>query len=132
MAGKQGQGLETTIKTGLRTSQLNVDLAPLLKMNASEIEERVRGELDSNPALEQKTDPDDEGTAKTADDAAGNDTAESDPNGADGSLDFGDNDDDATPSYQASNHSADDEYYGPTAIEEPSLSDYLMGGSLTV
>lgn len=128
MAGKQGQGLETTIKTGLRTSQLNVDLAPLLKMNESEIEERVRGELDSNPALEQKADPDDEGNA-------GGEKDEGDTPGDEGEsdYDFGNNDDDddnggddTAPNYRASNHSVDDEYYGPTAIEEPTLSDYLM------
>ncbi len=127
MAEKQGQGLETTIKTGLRTSQLNVDLAPLLKMNESEIEERVRGELDSNPALEPKADPDDEGSTPGSEKDEGStpdDEGESD-------FDFGNNDDDdngddTAPNYRASNHSADDEYYGPTAVEEPTLSDYLM------
>lgn len=116
MAGKQI--LSQNLRLKQRLSPLQLMLVPLLEMSGPQIEEKVRRELDDNPALEVKEDAPDS-TQETEDGEKYEESSEELLN-----KDYGDADD--MPTYQASNRSANDEYYVPTVVAEDSLNDYLM------
>ena len=115
------QTLTQEQKLTQRLSPLQLQLVPLLQMNSIEIEEKVRSELDDNPALEIN----EEATINTLDkDEEGetfNETAEDIQQ-----ADYRDEDD--IPYYRTniSNRSADDEIPNAIIISETSLVDYLM------
>lgn len=116
MAGKQI--LSQSMKLKQRLSPMQLMLVPLLEMSGPQIEEEVRRELDDNPALEENEDAS-EVSQETED-------GEKYEESADELLkkDYGNDDD--VPTYQASNRSANDEFYTPTVVAENSLTDYLM------
>lgn len=116
MAGKQI--LSQNMRLRQRLSPMQLMLVPLLEMSGPQIEEEVRRELDDNPALEVKEDTPDT-TQETEDGTKFEESSEELLK-----KDYGDDDD--MPTYQASNHSVNDEYYVPTVVAEDSLSDYLM------
>lgn len=117
------QTISQDIKQTQRLSPVQLMLVPILQMNSLEIEEKVRGELDDNPALEINDDPasaidnnldtdeDGEKFNETADDIQ--------------KADYSDEDD--IPFYRTniSNRSADDEEYNAIIISQTSLVEYL-------
>lgn len=115
------QTLTQEQKLTQRLSPLQLQLVPLLQMNSIEIEEKIRSELDDNPALEIN----EEATIDTLDkDEEGetfSETAEEIQQ-----ADYRDEDD--IPYYRTniSNRSADDETPNAIIISESSLVDYLM------
>lgn len=104
-----------------RLSPLQLQLVPLLQMNSLEIEEKVRSELDDNPALEVNEDATEEHLDKTEDGETFDETADDICQ-----ADYRDEDD--IPYYRTSisNRSADDETPNAIIISESSLVDYLM------
>lgn len=119
MDGKQT--LTQDLKQTQRLSPLQLQLVPILQMNALEIEEKVRSELDDNPALEVCEDVNNEQLNKDEDGEDFNETAEDMQQ-----ADYRDEDD--IPYYRTSisNRSADDETPNAIIISESSLVDYLM------
>ncbi len=115
------QALTQEQKLSQRLSPLQLQLVPLLQMNSMEIEDRVRSELDDNPALEVNEDPANEQLDKDEDGETFNETAEDMQQ-----ADYRDEDD--IPYYRTniSNRSADDETPNAIIISEGSLVDYLM------
>ena len=114
-----GQRLTTTQKLGQRIVPWQMQLVPLLVMNGLEIHDQIARELAGNPALEVKSDPDEQNLEKTED----GETYRESPDEMQ-RKDYGDDDD--MPVYHANNRSRDDEYFEPLAVAEESLSDYLM------
>ena len=120
MAGNQS--LTQELKLTQRLTPLQLQLVPLLQMNALQIEEEVRKELEENPALvvdenansDQYNNTDEDGDLfkETAEDIQ--------------QADYRDEDD--IPYYRThiSNRSADDETPNAIVISESSLVDYLM------
>lgn len=104
-----------------RLSPLQLQLVPLLQMNSLEIEEKVRSELDDNPALEVNENAEDDRLDKTEDGETFAETADDICQ-----ADYRDEDD--IPYYRTSisNRSADDEAPNAIIISESSLVDYLM------
>ena len=119
MAGKQTLTQEQ--KLTQRLSPLQLQLVPLLQMNSLEIEEKVRSELDDNPALEIKEDAVDDRLDKDEEGETFNESPEDMQQ-----ADYRDEDD--IPYYRTniSNRSADDETPNAIIISESSLVDYLM------
>ena len=119
MAGKQVLTQEQ--KLTQRLSPLQLQLVPLLQMNSVEIEDRVRSELDDNPALEVNEDATNDQLDKDEDGETFNETAEDIQQ-----ADYRDEDD--IPYYRTniSNRSADDDVPNAIIISEGSLVDYLM------
>lgn len=119
MAGKQTLTQEQ--KTTQRLSPLQLLLVPLLEMNRGEIEEKVRREMDDNPALEVSEDPQTEQINKDEEGEIFNETPEQIQD-----ADYRDEDD--IPYYRTniSNRSADDETPNAVIIAEGSIVDYLM------
>ncbi len=119
MPGKQTLTQEQ--KLTQRLSPLQLQLVPLLQMNSIEIEEKVRSELDDNPALEVNDESSSNMLDKDEDGEVFNETAEDIQN-----ADYRDDDD--IPYYRTniSNRSADDETPNAIIISESSLVDYLM------
>lgn len=115
------QTLTQEQKLTQRLSPLQLQLVPLLQMNSLEIEEKVRSELDDNPALEVNEEITAENLNKDEDGETFNETAEDIQQ-----ADYRDEDD--IPYYRTniSNHSADDETPNAIIISESSLVDYLM------
>ena len=62
-----GQRLTTTQKLGQRIVPWQMQLVPLLVMNGLEIHDQIARELAGNPALEVKSDPDEQNLEKTED-----------------------------------------------------------------
>ena len=120
MAGNQS--LTQELKLTQRLTPLQLQLVPLLQMNALQIEEEVRKELEENPALvvdenannDQYNNTDEDGDLfkETAEDIQ--------------QADYRDEDD--IPYYRThiSNRSADDETPNAIVISESSLVEYLM------
>ena len=119
MAGKQVLTQEQ--KLTQRLSPLQLQLVPLLQMNSLEIEEKVRSELDDNPALEICEEPVSNSLDKDEDGETFSETSEDIQQ-----ADYRDEDD--IPYYRTniSNRSADDEIPNAIIISESSLVDYLM------
>jgi RNA polymerase sigma-54 factor len=119
MAGKQILTQEQKLQQ--RLSPLQLQLVPLLQMNGTEIEEKVRREMDDNPALEESETPPTEQVDKDEEGETFTETAEDVQK-----ADYGDDDD--IPYYRtsANNSSADDEIPNAVVIAENSLVDYLM------
>lgn len=115
------QTLTQEQKLTQRLSPLQLQLVPLLQMNSLEIEEKVRSELDDNPALEVNEEITAENLNKDEDGETFNETAEDIQQ-----ADYRDEDD--IPYYRTniSNRSADDETPNAIIISESSLVDYLM------
>lgn len=105
--------LDLTQKQQLTLSPMQLRYAKLLEMNGAEIEEAVRRELDDNPALEEvpETSDSEEDFSESAEQLQMADYASADD----------------IPSYrlEASNRSADDRYYEPTAVASESLYESL-------
>ncbi len=120
MAGKQSLIQEQ--KLAQRLSPLQLQLVPLLQMNSLEIEEKVRGELEDNPALEVNEDSNaqiDDFLNKDEEGEKFNETADDIQK-----ADYTDEDD--IPYYRGtSNRSADDDYPNAIVISETSLVEYL-------
>ena len=101
-------------------------LGEMLEKNGPEMDEYIEIELSKNQALEKKSE---EGDEHEGDESNRNrkesDTAAAQANG---SVNENDGDEDQTAWYQwfANNRSADDEYYGPTAVSEKTLAETLM------
>jgi len=123
------QKLETTTKQKQRmVGIIQRELGYVLEKNGVELAEMVENQLAENPALERKTDDTDDINQKTEDGKDFRETSEQLQ-----AADYGDEDnapqrpsrDDSSPRYRASNRSADDEIYTPTAISEVTLLDYL-------
>ncbi len=119
MAGKQTLTQEQ--KLAQRLSPLQLQLVPLLQMNSLEIEDKVRSELDDNPALEICEEPATNQLDKDEDGETFSETSEDIQQ-----ADYRDEDD--IPYYRTniSNRSADDEIPNAIIISESSLVDYLM------
>ena len=119
MAGKQTLTQEQ--KLTQRLSPLQLQLVPLLQMNSLEIEEKVRSELDDNPALEVCEESNTSLLDKDEEGETFNETSEDIQQ-----ADYRDEDD--IPYYRTSisNRSADDEIPNAIIISESSLVDYLM------
>lgn len=119
MAGKQTLTQEQ--KLTQRLSPLQLQLVPLLQMNSLEIEEKVKSELDDNPALEVCEEPAINSLDKDEDGETFSETSEDIQQ-----ADYRDEDD--IPYYRTSisNKSADDEIPNAIIISESSLVDYLM------
>ncbi len=115
------QTLTQEQKLTQRLSPLQLQLVPLLQMNGLEIEEKIRSELDDNPALEVNEDAIDNSLNKDEDGETFKETADDIQQ-----ADYRDEDD--IPYYRTniSNHSADDETRDAIIISESSLVDYLM------
>ena len=104
--------LSTEQKLQQRLTPLQVQFVRMLEMTGPEVEEEVRRALDDNPALEQ-ADNDDHANNLTEDSTETfNESAEDIQR-----ADYRDEDD--IPSYrlEARNHSADDKYYEPIAVD---------------
>lgn len=124
----------------LRQSPQQIMLGQLLEMNGLELEEKVRSELDVNPALATKDesepaeyDRDDEKESKDVDEM-GFDKLDDDSDDtyrkAESAEEMQKNDyrsEDDIPSYrlEAKNYSVNDEYYTPEVVEETTLADFL-------
>jgi RNA polymerase sigma-54 factor len=106
-------------KQRLRILPGQLQLVPLLEMNGEEVRDHIEQEIATNPALEVKSEPDEQNLEKTED----GETYRESPDEMQ-RKDYGDDDD--MPVYHANNRSQDDEYYEPTAIAEESITDYLM------
>lgn len=119
MAGKQILTQEQKLMQ--RLSPLQLQLVPLLQMNSLEIEEKVRSELDDNPALEVCEESVTNLLDKDEDGETFNETSEDIQQ-----ADYRDEDD--IPYYRTSisNRSADDDIPNAIIISESSLVDYLM------
>ncbi|MBR1544188.1 MAG: RNA polymerase factor sigma-54 [Muribaculaceae bacterium] len=119
MAGKTALSQEQ--KLTQRLSVLQMQLSPMIEMSNNELEERVERELDDNPALEKAEDPTEGELDKTQDGDEYTETSDQ-LQAADYASD------DEIPSYRlrANNSSADDEYQGPVAVAEETLSDKLL------
>lgn len=119
MAGKQTLTQEQ--KLTQRLSPLQLQLVPLLQMNSLEIEEKVRSELDDNPALDVNEETVNNELNKDEEGETFNETSEDIQQ-----ADYRDEDD--IPYYRTSisNRSADDETPNAIIISESSLVDYLM------
>lgn len=119
MAGKQTLTQEQ--KLTQRLSPLQLQLVPLLQMNSLEIEEKVRSELDDNPALDVNEETVNNELDKDEEGETFNETSEDIQQ-----ADYRDEDD--IPYYRTSisNRSADDETPNAIIISESSLVDYLM------
>lgn len=115
------QTLTQEQKLAQRLSPLQLQLVPLLQMNSLEIEEKIRSELDDNPALEVNEEAIDNSLNKDEDGETFKETADDIQQ-----ADYRDEDD--IPYYRTniSNHSADDETRDAIIISESSLVDYLM------
>ena len=104
--------LSTEQKLQQRLTPLQVQFVRMLEITGPEVEEEVRRALDDNPALEQ-ADNDDHANNLTEDSTETfNESAEDIQR-----ADYRDEDD--IPSYrlEARNHSADDKYYEPIAVD---------------
>ena len=108
-------------KLAQRLSMVQMQLAPLIEMSNNELDELVELELDDNPALEKSEDPLDVDMDKTQDGEQYTETAEQLQ-----AADYASDDD--IPSYRlrANNSGPDDDYQGPVAVVEATLSDRLM------
>jgi len=100
------------------------ELGQILEKNGPEFEEFVQNEVDKNPALEVKSQPDDDIDKRTEDGSDYNESPEELQR-----RDYSDDDDrptmPTTPRYRAGNRSADDEYHEPTAVATETLYDHL-------
>ena len=116
---KARQGLTTEQKLRQRIVPWQMQLVPLLEMNVAELLDYISRELEENPAIMVKPDPDEQNLKKTEDGKTYSESPEELQRN-----DYGD--DDQVPMYNGSNRSRDDEYYEPLAVAEESLSDDLM------
>ena len=122
---KQTLSTEIAQKQRLALEQQRI-LGEMLEKNGPEMDEYIEIELSKNQALEKKSE---EGDEHDGDDSPRNrkesDTAAAQANGS-GNENDGDEDQAAWYQWFANNRSTDDEYYGPTAVSEKTLSEILM------
>ncbi len=120
-------------KQVLRQSPQQIMLGKLLEMNGIELEEKVRNELEVNPAL--KSSEETEGDYSVNESSAGTEYEDGEgleqPYKQETAEEMQKNDyrsEDDIPSYrlEAKNYSVNDEFYIPEAVEESTLSDYLL------
>ena len=120
-------------KQVLRQSPQQIMLGKLLEMNGIELEEKVRNELEVNPAL--KSSEETEGDYSGNESSAGAEYEDGEgleqPYKQETAEEMQKNDyrsEDDIPSYrlEAKNYSVNDEFYIPEAVEESTLSDYLL------
>ncbi len=107
-----------TQKLQQRLSPMQMRFVRMLEMSEPEVEEEIRKELDDNPALEEA----DRVNDNEADDGNFNETAEEMQ-----LADYRDEDDIPAYCHEARNHSVNDVYFEPLAVDGgDSMMDYLM------
>lgn len=118
MAGKTTLTLEQ--KLTQRLSPIQLQLVPLLEMTNTEFDDRVKEEIDDNPALEVNDDNNDDNLDKTEDGDTFNETSDQ--------LQANDYSDDDDRPYTKSSYSGGDsnDMPGPVVVAESTLSDYLL------
>lgn len=118
MAGKTTLTLEQ--KLTQRLSPIQLQLVPLLEMTNTEFDDRVKEEIDDNPALEVNEENNDDNLDKTEDGDTFNETSDQLQ-----ANDYGDDDD---RPYTKSSYSGGDsnDMPGPVVVAESTLSDYLL------
>lgn len=118
MAGKTTLTLEQ--KLTQRLSPIQLQLVPLLEMTNTEFDDKVKEEIDDNPALEVSDDNSDDSLNKTEDGDTFNETSDQ--------LQANDYSDDDDRPYTKSSYSGSDtnDMPGPVVVAEDTLSDYLM------
>lgn len=110
--------LSTEQKLQQRLTPMQVEFGKMLEMTGPEVEDEVRRVLDENPALEQCDNDERQQNLTEDSDETFNETAE------DVQLaDYRDEDDIPAYRLEARNHSADDKYYEPVAVDS---SDTLI------
>ena len=118
MAGKTTLTLEQ--KLTQRLSPIQLQLVPLLEMTNTEFDDRVKEEIDDNPALEVNDENNEDNLDKTEDGDTFNETSDQLQ-----ANDYGDDDD---RPYTKSSYSGGDsnDMPGPVVVAESTLSDYLL------
>ncbi len=118
MAGKTTLTLEQ--KLTQRLSPIQLQLVPLLEMTNTEFDDRVKEEIDDNPALEVNEENNDDNLDKTEDGDTFNETSDQLQ-----ANDYGDDDD---RPYTKSSYSGgnSNDMPGPVVVAESTLSDYLL------
>lgn len=103
-----------------RLSPIQLQLVPLLEMTNTEFDDRVKEEIDDNPALEVNDDNNDDNLDKTEDGDTFNETSDQ--------LQANDYSDDDDRPYTKSSYSGGDsnDMPGPVVVAESTLSDYLL------
>ena len=118
MAGKTTLTLEQ--KLTQRLSPIQLQLVPLLEMTNTEFDDRVKEEIDDNPALEVNEENNDDNLDKTEDGDTFNETSDQLQ-----ANDYGDDDD---RPYTKSSYSGgnSNDMPDPVVVAESTLSDYLL------
>lgn len=116
---KTGQRTELGQKQRQRLLPWQLLLVPMLEKTGAEVLDFVKNELDANPALEVKEEPEEKDFEKTEDGKDFRETSDEMQRN-----DYGD--DDQAPMYNGNNRSRDDDYYESPAVAEETLGDYLM------
>lgn len=103
-----------------RLSPIQLQLVPLLEMTNTEFDDRVKEEIDDNPALEVNDENNEDNLDKTEDGDTFNETSDQLQ-----ANDYGDDDD---RPYTKSSYSGGDsnDMPGPVVVAESTLSDYLL------
>lgn len=103
-----------------RLSPIQLQLVPLLEMTNTEFDDRVKEEIDDNPALEVNEENNDDNLDKTEDGDTFNETSDQLQ-----ANDYGDDDDRpyTKSSYSGGNSNG---MPGPVVVAESTLSDYLL------
>lgn len=103
-----------------RLSPIQLQLVPLLEMTNTEFDDRVKEEIDDNPALEVNEENNDDNLDKTEDGDTFNETSDQLQ-----ANDYGDDDD---RPYTKSSYSGgnSNDMPGPVVVAESTLSDYLL------
>lgn len=122
---KQSQGLSQDLKMKPRLTPEQLLLVPIIEMTGTELQDHISRELEENPALEVKSDADEQNLGRTEDGETYEETSEEMQRN-----DYGDEDqvpmEPKVPMYNGNNRSPDDEYFEPLAVAEESLADDLM------
>lgn len=114
----QRSGLNTEQRQKQRLAHITqMKLGPYLEMANPEVLDRVKNELDENPALEKKN---------TDDEPLPQDQSADQPQDGDSTYDPEDEHGADDMKIRVRNVNSDDEYVTPTAVDESTLQDYLM------
>ena len=126
------QRLTQTQRQELKLSPQQIQLMKLLQLPLIELEQRIKEEMETNPALEDSHENDYDDNEPTADDNGENDDYNDDE------VDFNKDDefditdylqddelDDYSYKLQANNYSADDDPYEAPIVNEETFQDYL-------
>ncbi len=127
------QRLTQTQRLDIKLSPQQIQLMKLIQLPLIELEQRIKEEIEINPALEEADNEYDENTEPNVDDDNGeNDDYNDDEVNFDKDEEFDITDylqdeeiDDYSYKLQTNNYSADDEVYEAPVINEESFQDYL-------